>query len=109
MLTAIRRKVMVGVTLFALVALLLTNGSMLAQTPPTTTIETPTSAEMDMDMASPAAGTAPMNQMMKQCMAMMEMMMTMMGSGDMSGMMATPGTGMESMGGMATPTTTPSP
>ncbi len=29
--------------------------------------------------------------MMKQCMDMMQMMMGMMGGGDMSGMMATPG------------------
>lgn len=113
MFKTIRRSVAVGTVLTALVILLLGSDSLVAQTPTPSTTGQPASGEMTMDMTSPAADATPMDQlmvqMMEQCTAMMQMMMGMMGGSNMSGMMATDGSGMESMSGMATPTTTPSP
>ncbi len=57
MLTAIRRSVVVGSLLTALVVLLMGNQSLFAQTTTSPTTGTPDSGEMDMDMSSPSAGT----------------------------------------------------
>ena len=112
MLMKIRRELAVGGAVAMLSVAILTTGTLFAQ--PAT--PTPASGSMPagdqtgmMDMASPAADAAPMAMTMAQCMAMMDMMMGMMGDGEMSGMMgdgemsgmmATPGAGMD---GMATP------
>ncbi len=84
---------------------ILTTGTLFAQsatpTPPSGSMPAGDQTGM-MDMASPAADAAPRAMTMEQCMAMMmDMMMGMMGDGEMSDMMATPGAGMDGM--MATP------
>jgi hypothetical protein len=120
----------------ALAVLVVANGTLIAQTPTPSNASNRARGEMEMDMASPAAGAAPMDEMrrlMEQCLAMMQQclaMMQQMTGGDMSGMMASPAAGaapmdemrqmmeqcmammqqmMDMMGGMATPTTTPRP
>lgn len=99
MLMKIRRELAVGGVVVMLTVAILSTGTMFAQSP----TPTPASGSMPagdqmgmMDMARPAADAASMDQMMEQCMTMM--MDMMMGDGEMSGMMATPGAGMEGMG-----------
>ncbi len=77
---------------------ILTTGTMFAQsaTPAPASGSMPAGDQTAMmDMATPAADAASMDQMMEQCMTMM---MGMMGDGEMDGMMATPGAGMDGMG-----------
>ncbi len=97
MLMKIRRELAVGGAIVMLTVAILTTGTMFAQS----ATPTPASGSMPaggqtgmMDMASPAADATSMDQMMEQCMAMM---MDMMGDGEMSGMMATPGVGTDMM------------
>ncbi len=101
MLIKIRRELAVGGAIAMLAMVILTTGTLFAQS----ATSTPASSSMPasdqtgmMDMASPAADAT----WMEQCMAMMQMMM---GGGDMSGMTATPGAGMGDMirEGMGTP------
>ncbi len=99
MLMKIRKELAVGGAVVMLTVAILTTGTMFAQS----ATPTPASGSMPagdqtgmMDMASPAADAAPMAMTMEQCMAMM--MDMMMGDGEMSGMMATPGAGMDGMG-----------
>ncbi len=99
MLMKIRRELAVGGAVAMLSVAILTTGTLFAQS----ATPTPASGSMPagdqtgmMNMATPAADAAPMDQMMEQCMTMM--MDMMMGDGEMSGMMATPGAGMDGMG-----------
>jgi hypothetical protein len=101
MITITRGKAILSAALVVLMLIVLTAGSLVAQTATPAPGTTATSDPMGMmEAATPGTDGTPaavdMQQMMAQCMAMMEMMMGMMGEGMMGA--ATPGAGMDGMG-----------
>lgn len=105
-ITITRGKAALGAALVGLAMLALTAGPLVAQTEPPMPGATATADHMGMmSAATPGVDGTPaatdMAQMMKQCMAMMEMMMSMMGDGGMMG------DGMMGGDGMPMPAATP--
>lgn len=89
-ITITRGKAALGAALVGVAMLALTAGPLVAQTETPMSGATATADHMGMmGVATPGADGTPvatdMAQMMKQCMAMMEMMMSMMGDGGMMG------------------------